>query len=225
MTTGWSTETHGPAFKGAFGGVSLVGAIAASLIWASFTIAPGWLGFVGSGLGVFMLAIAAIDRRRFVIPDQLNAMAFIAGLIAAAFNGEVSGAEAVTNAILRAAVMFGIFFAFRAGYCSLRGREGMGFGDVKLAAVAGVWLDWTDLPIAVDIGALSGLAWVLCNRAIGKEWKLTEKLPFGLFFAPAIWACWLFAVWRQGLNSYRQIQYRVVKAGWLAVGTHSNARR
>jgi leader peptidase (prepilin peptidase)/N-methyltransferase len=124
-------------------------------------------------------------------------LAFTAGLIAATLNGEVSGAEAVTNAVLRAAVMFGIFFAFRAGYYSLRGREGMGFGDVKLAAVAGVWLDWTDLPIAVDTAALSGLAWVLCNRAIGKEWKLTEKLPLGLFFAPAIWACWLFAVWRQ----------------------------
>jgi leader peptidase (prepilin peptidase) / N-methyltransferase len=197
VTTGWWAGTYGSAVKGAFGGASLIGVVGVGAVWASFAIAPGWLGFVGSALGALTLAIAVIDRRRFIIPDQLNALAFTAGLIAAALNGEVSGAEAVTNAVLRAAVMFGIFFAFRAGYYSLRGREGMGFGDVKLAAVAGVWLDWTDLPIAVDTAALSGLAWVLCNRAIGKEWKLTEKLPLGLFFAPAIWACWLFAVWRQ----------------------------
>jgi leader peptidase (prepilin peptidase)/N-methyltransferase len=197
MTTGWS-GTYGLAGKGAFGGASLIGAVGVGVVWASFAIAPGWLGFVGSALGLLTLAIAAIDRRRFVIPDQLNALAFITGLIAAALDGGVSEAEAVTNSILRAVVMFGIFFSFRAGYRSFRGREGMGLGDVKLAAVAGVWLDWTDLPIAVDIAALSALAWVLCNRAIGKAWKLTEKLPFGLFFAPAVWACWLFAVWRQG---------------------------
>lgn len=198
MTTGWLAGTYRPAVKAVMAGVPLIGAIGISVIWASFAVASGWLGCVGSALAVLMLAIAAIDRRRFIIPDQLNALALVAGLLAAALNGEVIEAEAITRAILRAAVMFGIFFIFRAGYRSLRGREGMGFGDVKLAAVAGVWLDWTDLPIAVDIAALSALAWVLCDRAMGKEWKLTEKLPFGLFFAPAIWACWLFAVWRQG---------------------------
>jgi leader peptidase (prepilin peptidase) / N-methyltransferase len=145
-----------------------------------------------------MLAIAAIDRRRFIIPDQLNALAFVTGLIAVAVNGEVFEAGAITSAILRAAVMFGIFFVFRAGYRSLRGREGMGFGDVKLAAVAGVWLGWTNLPIAVDIAALSALGSVLFSRIMGREWKQTEKLPFGLFFAPAIWVCWVFALWRQG---------------------------
>jgi prepilin signal peptidase PulO-like enzyme (type II secretory pathway) len=37
--------------------------------------------------------------------------------------------------------MFALFFGFRAGYRALRGLEGKGFGDAKLAAVAGVWLD------------------------------------------------------------------------------------
>jgi leader peptidase (prepilin peptidase) / N-methyltransferase len=197
VTTGWPPGTRAPTVKAVLGGPPLIGAIGIGAISASFAIAPGWLGFVGSALGVLMLAIAAIDRRRFIIPDQLNALAFVGGLIAAGAKGEVFEAEAITNAILRAAVMFGIFFAFRAGYRRLRGREGMGFGDVKLAAVAGVWLDWTDLPIAVDIAALSALGSVLLSRIKGKAWKQTEKLPFGLFFAPAIWVCWLFAVWRQ----------------------------
>ena len=54
--------------------------------------------------------------------------------------------------------MFALFFGFRAGYRALRGVEGMGLGDVKLAAVAGVWLDWAFLPIVVEIAALSALA-------------------------------------------------------------------
>ena len=94
--------------------------------------------------------------------------------------------------------MSAAFFAFRAGYRGLRGREGMGLGDVKLAAVAGVWLGWTDLPVAVDIAALSALASALLGRLRGNEWSLAAKLPFGAFFAPAIWICWLLAAWRSG---------------------------
>jgi leader peptidase (prepilin peptidase)/N-methyltransferase len=73
----------------------------------------------------------------------------------------------------------------------------MGLGDVKLAAVAGVWLDSGDLP-AVDIAALSALASALVGRLRGSEWSLAAKLPFGAFFAPAIWICWLLAAGRSG---------------------------
>ena len=72
----------------------------------------------------------------------------------------------------------------------------MGFGDVKLAAVAGVWLDWGDLPIAVNIGALSALAVALYARLRDSEFDPKARLPFGAFFAPAIWICWVLTAWR-----------------------------
>jgi leader peptidase (prepilin peptidase) / N-methyltransferase len=87
--------------------------------------------------------------------------------------------------------MFAFFFAFRAGYRALRGVEGMGLGDVKLAAAAGMWLDWASLPIAVEIAALSALAAALCARLRGDGFDPRARLPFGAFFAPAIWVCWL----------------------------------
>ena len=74
----------------------------------------------------------------------------------------------------------------------------MGFGDVKLAAVAGVWLDWASLPIAVEIAALSALAAGLCARVRGDGFDPKARLPFGTFFAPAIWICWLLTAWRGG---------------------------
>jgi leader peptidase (prepilin peptidase) / N-methyltransferase len=174
--------------------VWIIGVVGVGTVAASFAVAPGWIGAAGAGLAILALAIAEIDRRSLIIPDPLNAAAFIAGIGAAGFNNWASAA--VTQAFMRAAIMFGVFFVFRAGYRRLRGREGMGFGDVKLAAVAGVWLNWADLPIVVDIAALSALASVLIGRAAGKESDLTGKLPFGLFFAPAIWICWLLAVCR-----------------------------
>ena len=111
---------------------------AVAALSASFAAAPGWLGVAGAALAVVTVAIAVVDRRRLIIPDQLNALAFLIGLGAAALMRHAAPGAAVLNALLRASVMFAAFFAFRAGYRQLRGREGMGLGDVKLAAVAGV---------------------------------------------------------------------------------------
>jgi len=102
-------------------------------------------------------------------------VAFVVGLATAGLTSEAPPGEAVLNALLRAGLMFGAFFAFRAGYARVRGIEGMGPGDVKLAAVAGVWLNWTDLPIAVDIAALSALASALLGRVSGKEYGLVGR--------------------------------------------------
>jgi leader peptidase (prepilin peptidase) / N-methyltransferase len=80
----------------------------------------------------------------------------------------------------------------RVGYRGLRRREGLGLGDVKLAVVAGAWLGWLTIPIAVELAALTGLATYLVRRYwLGRALQMTSRLPFGLFFAPAIWLGWL----------------------------------
>jgi leader peptidase (prepilin peptidase) / N-methyltransferase len=63
---------------------------------------------------------------------------------------------------------------------------------VKLAAVAGVWLDLLTIPIAIEIAAAAGLA--VCAAKYfrdGRSIRATTKLPFGLFLAPSIWIAWL----------------------------------
>jgi leader peptidase (prepilin peptidase) / N-methyltransferase len=161
----------------------------------SIALAPGWSGVAGAVLAGLMLAIAVIDRRWMIIPDELNALAFILGLVAAGIGeGEVS-TVAILQALIRAGLMFLLFFASRAGFRALRGVEGMGFGDVKLAAVAGVWLEWAYLPVVVEIAALSALAVALYARFRGDGFDPKARLPFGAFFAPSIWICWALAAW------------------------------
>jgi leader peptidase (prepilin peptidase) / N-methyltransferase len=174
----------------------LIGAVGAGAIWASLAVAPGWSGAAGAILAGLMLAIAVIDHRRMIIPDELNALAFIAGLIAAGVGAEAVPAIAIWQALVRASLMFALFFGFRAGFRALRGLEGMGLGDVKLAAVAGVWLDWAFLPVAVEIAALSALGAALYACLRGDGFHPKARLPFGAFFAPAIWICWLLVAWR-----------------------------
>ena len=164
--------------------------------WRASLPRPGWSGAAGAVLAGLMLAIAVVDHRRMIIPDELNALAFIAGLVAAGIGTEAASTVAILQALVRASLMFVLFFAFRAGYRALRGVEGMGLGDVKLAAVAGVWLDWAYLPVVVEIAALSALAVALYARFRGDGFDPKARLPFGAFFAPAIWICWVLAAWR-----------------------------
>jgi len=175
---------------------SLIGVAGFGAVLASFAAAPGRLGVAGAALAALTLAIAVVDRRRLIIPDELSASAFIVGLAATGLTSEAAPEEAILNALMRAAVMFGAFFAFRLVYRQLRGREGIGLGDVKLAGVAGVWLDWTSLPIAVEIAALCALGFV-ASRGIRarRAPDPLAKLPFGTFLAPSIWLCWLLARW------------------------------
>ena len=74
----------------------------------------------------------------------------------------------------------------------LRGREGIGLGDVKLAGVAGAWLDWPIIPIAIEIAAVAALgAYLIRHFCFRRAVRPTTRMPFGLFLAPAIWIGWL----------------------------------
>jgi leader peptidase (prepilin peptidase) / N-methyltransferase len=167
--------------------VALLGvALAAASIWA----VPGVPGMAGAGLALIMLAIAAIDLRQLIIPDELNGAALALGLVNAAL--KTPFLDSLAAAVLRAAVTLLLFWGIRFAYRRLRGRAGLGLGDVKLACVAGVWLDWPLIAIAVEIAALGALVGYGVLYLAGKSRPTAAtRLPFGLFFAPAIWLSWL----------------------------------
>ena len=166
-------------------GLGLVG------VASSMVVGQGAAGALGATLALLMLSIAIIDARTFIIPDRLNAAAAALGLINAALAGQGDLTWAA-EATLRALLVSGAFLAVRAAYLRLRRRHGLGLGDVKLAAVAGAWLDWTVVPIAVELAALAALAAFIIRRLVRQPgMPRNERLPFGPFFAPVIWICWL----------------------------------
>ena len=173
--------------------VLLLAAIAAA--YASFFSPPGTIGYLGAGLAIVMLSIAIIDGRSYVIPDWLNVAGGALGIMHAAAQEPDAVLPSVAEAALRGAVLALIFFAIRAGYARLRGRQGLGLGDVKLAFVAGVWLDWFIIPIAIELAAFAALSvYLLRQISCGRTLSPRSRIPFGLFFAPAIWICWVLEV-------------------------------
>jgi leader peptidase (prepilin peptidase)/N-methyltransferase len=167
-------------------------AIAACIV--SLIVAPGLPGFLGAALALIAIAIAAIDARYFVIPNELSAAGFVLALAYAAVT-DPQPLQAVLFALLRGAVLALFFLALREGYRRLRGRDGIGLGDVKLAGVAGAWLSWLAMPIAVEIAALSAIAvFAMRHYAAGRPLDAALKFPFGLFLGPSIWLGWLIDV-------------------------------
>src|SRR5579859_5415911 len=132
--------------------ILIVTAMAVSILGA-----PGIGGILGAVLAVVMLAIALVDWACFIIPNELTGTAFVLALANAAIAEPGAVLMSMAFAGLRAAVMALIFLSIRAAYKRWRGRDGMGLGDVKLAAVAGAWLDWPLMAIAVEIGACAAL--------------------------------------------------------------------
>ena len=167
------------------------GAAGLCAFFASVAAAPGFSGLLGAGLAAVMIAIAAIDARQFVIPDKLVLAGLALGLLEISFAQVGPIIVNIGSSALRALLLAALFLGFRLLYRTIRGYDGLGLGDVKLAAVAGLWLDWMSAAIAVDIAALSALAFVLIAAARRQRITRKTKVPFGLFFAPAIWLSWL----------------------------------
>jgi leader peptidase (prepilin peptidase)/N-methyltransferase len=173
----------------------IVGLVAAAAVTISILSAPGMIGLLAASLALVMLAIAIIDWHRFIIPDWLNATGFCLAIVHAVAQEPTAMVSAVASAAIRGGVLALIFLALRYGYARLRGRQGLGLGDVKLALVAGAWLDWQMIPIALELAVFAALsAYGLRQLASGQSISATSRMPFGLFFAPAIWISWVLQV-------------------------------
>jgi leader peptidase (prepilin peptidase) / N-methyltransferase len=164
---------------------------------ASLAAAPGPEGVLGAFLGALMLAIAISDFQRYIIPNALTGAAFALALLRAWAVGPDAGWEALLWASVRALVIALPLLALMAFYRWWRGRDGLGLGDIKLAAVAGAWLGFVTLFAVVELAALSALSTYFIAATLRRRpLKATAFLPFGMFLAPAIWLGWLAeAIW------------------------------
>ena len=165
-------------------------------VFASLLAAPGAEGLYGALLAALMLAIATNDARHYRIPNELTGAAFALALLrAGAFVPDI-GAEALLWPLIRAAATGLPLLLLMVLYRRWRGRDGLGLGDVKLAAVCGAWLDLATVVAVIELAALLAIGTYVANAALRrKRLRATAFLPFGLFLAPAIWIGWLGETW------------------------------
>src|SRR5439155_19612932 len=90
--------------------------VAVAACVASLCVATGLPGYLGAGLALIVLAIAVIDARWFIIPNELSAAGLVLGLVNAAMQTPHAIWEAIGIAALRGAVLALLFLGLRAGY-------------------------------------------------------------------------------------------------------------
>ena len=155
-------------------------------VWAVATT-DGWFTMVSVVLGWWLLALAVVDWRHFLLPDLLTLPLIPLGLLVVYGFGYQTGLDAVVGA---ASGLF-VFWTIAAAYRKFKGREGLGFGDAKLAAGAGAWLGWYGLPSMVLVASFSALGWAVFAawRKGTLDWQ--AKIPFGSFLCLGFWIVWL----------------------------------
>lgn len=133
-----------------------------------------------AALTLFMIPIGLIDLKDWIIPDALTYPGIVLGLIL----GPSLGTMPLRAAILGGIAGAGALLIIRFAYGWLRGKEGMGLGDVKLMGMVGVFLG----PLALaDIVLLSALLGLLAGLSgiIGSGGGLKAAVPFGFCIALA----------------------------------------
>lgn len=173
-------------------GLLIVIFVLCALVLTSLLAVATLDGLFGALLAAIMMAIALIDSRRFIIPNELSFAALVLALLRAGVILSDVEVHPVASAILRAAITAAVFWLLSIGYRHFRGREGFGFGDVKLLGVAAAWLDWPMLLVAIEGATIAALLTYFLRQKIYKRpMKATAALPFGTFLAPFIWIGWL----------------------------------
>jgi leader peptidase (prepilin peptidase) / N-methyltransferase len=177
-----------PAFVGGFGPreqwqarravpILLATAVIFGLLAARFGPVPELPAYLYlAGVGV---ALAVIDLEHRRLPNSLTLPSYAVGIgllgIAALVRWE---GDAALRALGGMAALFAFYYLL-----ALVNPGGMGYGDVKLAGVLGLylgWLGWAQVLLgtflAFLVSALTGLGLIAAGRA-----TLKSALPFGPF--------------------------------------------
>ncbi|HVA71471.1 MAG TPA: prepilin peptidase [Candidatus Limnocylindrales bacterium] len=170
--------------------------LACYLIFGNSVLTLKWAIF-----SAILIVLIFTDWRERVLPDAVNFAGLAIGLLISFFVRPDDGTAlwiarrffefpppapviSFADALIGAAVGGGLLWLVGEGYFRVRGREGMGLGDVKMMLMAGAFLGLrrTLLTILVGslLGAILGAIFILASRK-GSEYEL----PFGTFLGMA----------------------------------------
>jgi leader peptidase (prepilin peptidase)/N-methyltransferase len=161
------------------GSAALAVISAASLPWPD--------AVASSVLGALMIAGADVDARSFLLPDIVTGGAVLTGLVTTSVLDPVDPWAGLAAATAGALLVGSALWLARWAYARWRHREGIGLGDVKLAAAIGAWLPLDMVPTCFTLATSAALVAVLAARWRGEAVERTARVPFGAFLCPALW--------------------------------------
>lgn len=139
-------------------------------------------------LGWWLLVLGAIDLREFILPDVLTLPLILFGFGTYAYFNP----NDFTPSLIGAVVGSSGFYLVSLLYRHIRGREGLGLGDVKLMAGIGAMVGWMGLSTVLLWSVAGALLFVIFKTLQGEKFTKTTPLPFGTFLSAGLWLTWLY---------------------------------
>jgi len=116
------------------------------------------------------------DIRFGIIPNWLNALIAVLGL---ARGFAMDGSSGVLTGAVAGVVVGAVLLLLRRGYFAWRGVQGLGLGDVKFLAAAGIWTGLADFPILLLFATLAALSLAGVLHLAGRAVTARTAIPFG----------------------------------------------
>jgi leader peptidase (prepilin peptidase)/N-methyltransferase len=160
---------------------------------AAFTMMVVWrFGFgaealFGSILTWALIALSFIDLDTQYLPDAITLPFLWLGLGCNLFGLFAPLESSVIGAMAGYLCLWVVYQGFKL----TTGKEGMGYGDFKLAALFGAWLGWEMLPAVIILASLTGSILGLSLMLYHRRDK-NIPIPFGPYLSIAGWGTLLW---------------------------------
>lgn len=140
------------------------------------------------------LALIFSDLEERILPDEFTKGGIILGLVFSWFvwlqpglpsllapDGTSPAFRSVVESAAAALFAYSSFGLMSYLFRRIRGREGMGMGDWKMAAMMGAFLGLMPMLLAIMVGSVLGSLIGLAYLAVSKQKASEYELPFGSF--------------------------------------------
>ncbi len=148
----------------------------------------GWTPLLAVRLvfGCAMIVLFAIDFIHQILPNVITLPGIVIGFVASFF------LPPGWSSSLIGLLVGGVFpLLIAEGYARVRGKEGMGMGDLKMFAMVGAFLGWPLVWVTLITSSLLGIA-IGGTALLVSRRGLGARIPFGTFIAVAALMC---ALW------------------------------
>lgn len=159
---------------------TLIAALSITLVAAGLwlNLLPGLMMAVWFVYACCLILLALVDFQTKLLPDVLTIPLIWLGLLVQMMPDTASfGLEL---AVIGAVLGYLPLWLLAQMYCLIRGRDGLGMGDLKLMAAMGAWSGPWILPQVIFAAAFFAIIWFLLQKFLFRRAGLVyEEHPFG----------------------------------------------
>jgi prepilin signal peptidase PulO-like enzyme (type II secretory pathway) len=161
---------------------------------AIFGIAQVTSNLGGVVLMLILIWISVVDFTSYRIPNLASVILLLTGLIQLFLWRTDAAFLTIVGGVIWPLIFWGLAFCFE----KIRGRTGLGFGDVKLIAGLAIWVGLQGSVMVVLMASVAGVSTILIRFLLCPkrgDSLTTMHVAFGPFLCFFTWIVWL-----QGMN-------------------------